>query len=213
MLYSKEIHEKVILGILYMCLYIYVCVYYVFICMYIWSLKSINRNKKHTGNFLSFQTRTLLNTVWDFFFFLIILRLNCNISLFSFLQTFPYIPPTPIPSDSWAFFPTYCLCLNMCICIYMFIPIWSHPLISVNYPKWQRLTCYHMTVEYIESILFLPQFSKCVKKTAFSSIYLRPTDWKIDLYLYTIEHTLLYCWKVYIKEVTSYCVFIHTGEP
>lgn len=198
MLYSKEIHEKVILGILYMCLYICVCIYYVFIYMYIWSLKSINRNKKHIGNFLSFQTRTLLNTVWDFFF-LLFNYFEIKLQHFSLL----------FPPD----LPTCCLCLNMCICIYMFIPIWSHPLISVNYPKWQRLTCYHMTVEYIESILFLLQFSKCVKKTAFSSIYLRPTDWKIDLYLYTIEHTLLYCWKVYIKEVTSYCVFIHTGEP
>lgn len=51
-----------------------------------------------------------------------------------------------------------------------------------------------------------------MEKNAFSSVYLGPTDWKIDLYLYTIEHSLLYGRNVYLKEATSYYVFIHTGE-
>lgn len=131
-----------------------------------------------------------------------------------FPPDFPIHPPThPLLLQTHGLFFTGRLCLSVYICIYMYIPVWPHPIISVNCPKWQLLTCYDMTIDYTESILFLPQFSKCVKKTAFSSVYLRPADWKIDLYLYTIEHSLLYCRKVYIKEVTSYCVFIHTGKP
>lgn len=142
MLYSKEIHEKVILGILYMCLYICVCVYYVFIYMYIWSLKSINRNKKHIGNFLSFQTRTLLNTVWDFF----LLFNYFEIKLQHFSLLFPPVLPIHHPPHTHSFrlMGFFSHLLSLLGYVYMYIHVYSYMISPPHFCKLSQVTAPHL---------------------------------------------------------------------